>query len=519
MKRVTKALNDLKQSGLRSNQQDMLDLQKLIKAGNSQLEAYFGRLLQQDSPPIEPLYFITKNLPFPPLPQELTTRLGLMTAHFASSGRPAGYGTESPLLQAYASIRGPYLSVTLQNLAIACINTARKKDPSAVYRQGTNGFGTYATGMEAAFLTEFDNICALFQRDDWSKVFNLTCQGAVSEMARMLRDLNQHVRQNLPTDCYLAYEIVEIMSTLTSNIDGRTGELKPSFAAAMKPIRDTAKSSLGDLLDDTRRRVQAMQVVPSDGSVVPITVETMTRLQGMLEFLRPISSIMISLGDGGWKNNTAYTSADQVPSLASFDVSADGRQIFANYCVDTIETLMTALDNKCKQLAKSKIVIGVFLCNNAAIIDRMIRSCDLVAHLSPRLNDIDRWRKQGAQLYTASWREPSTHLLDVQYTNRGRPTSASVDSAAILKGLSSKDKDAIKEKFRLFNTSFDDLVIKHRNLNMEREVRDMLAKSVQQMIEPLYCRFWDRYHEVDKGKGKYVKYDKSSISAVFVSLA
>ena len=137
--------------------------------------------------------------------------------------------------------------------------------------------------------------------------------------------------------------------------------------------------------------------------------------------------------------------------------------------------------------------------------------------------DVDKWRKNAAQLYNVALREPSLHLLDVQYTNRGsqRPPSgsaAAIDSAAILKGLSSKDKDAIKEKFRLFNASFDDLVAKHKSLNMEREVREMLARQVQQMIEPLYCRFWDRYHEVDKGKGKYVKYDKGSISAVFHGL-
>lgn len=46
----------------------------------------------------------------------------------------------------------------------------------------------------------------------------------------------------------------------------------------------------------------------------------------------------------------------------------------------------------------------------------------------------------------------------------------------------------------------------------------MFARAVQQMLEPLYNRFWDRYHEIDKGKGKHVKYDKSSIAAVFMSL-
>jgi exocyst complex protein 7 len=234
---------------------------------------------------------------------------------------------------------------------------------------------------------------------------------------------------------------------------------------------------------------------------------------------------MISIGDGGWKSTgETNNSTDQIPSLKSFDVGADGKQIFAHYSIDTIDALLTSLEQKAKPLLKGKPTLGVFIANNATIVDRMIRNSDLQPLLASRMSDVEKWRKTGAQLYTLAWREPSNHLLDKQYTNRGshRPPSGSataIDSAAILKQLSSKDKDGIKEKFRLFNTSFDELVAKHKTLSMEREVRDMLAKQVQQMIEPLYGRFWDRYHEVDKGKGKYVKYDKGSISAVFLSMS
>ena len=522
MKRVNKALADMKQTNLRSNQQALNDLSRLLKSGNSQMENHFVRLLQEDSQPLEPLYFITKGKPFPMLSQDKTTRLGLIHSHIAGVGRQGGYAVENPLIQSYASIRGPYLTNTLQNLASASVNTARKRTPDAVYRQGTNGISTYASGMEAAFLAEYDNICALFSRDEWSKVYNLTCQGAISELARTLRDLNQHIRASLTTDCYLAYEIIEIMTSLTSNLESRTGELKQSLASALKPVRETGKFSLGELLEDTRRRVNAMHVLPSDGSAVPITVETMNRLQNMVDFLRPISSIMISLGEGGWKTNSASASSEQIPNLNTFDISADGRKIFGSYSIDTIDVLMSSLDNKGKVLSKSKATLGVFLANNATIIDRMIRTSDLIPLLSPRMADVEKWRKTGSSLYTVAWREPSTHLLDVQYTNRGaRPPSqsAAIDSASIVKALSSKDRDSIKEKFRLFNTSFDELVAKHRSLNMEREVREMLARQVQGMIEPLYYRFWDRYHDVDKGKGKYVKYDKAAIAAVFAGLA
>lgn len=514
----------MKRTNLRSNQQATADLSRLLKSGNSQLEGHFQKILQSVSRTVEPLHFITKDKPFPMIPRDEMNQLGVINQYIASVTKQSGMAGESPVLQTYANVRGPYLISTLQNLAAASVNTAKKKTPDAIYRQGTNGIGTYAKGMEMAFLAEYDSICALFSRDEWAKVFNLTCQGSISELARTLRELNTHIKTNLPTDCYLAYEIVEIMSNISSSLESRTGELKPSFAAALKPVRETGKSSLADLLEDTRRRIAALPAIPPDGASVQITSDTVTRLQTMVDFLRPISSIMISIGDGGWKSTSqSNVSSDQIPSLNSFEIGADGKQIFAHYCIDTIDTLLSSLEQKAKPLLKGKPTLGVFLANNATVIERMIRNSDLQPLLSNRMADIDKWRKTGAQLYTLAWREPSTHLLDVQYTNRGsqRPPSgsaASIDSAAILKGLSSKDKDAIKEKFRLFNTSFDELVAKHKSLSMEREVKDLLSRQVQQMIEPLYCRFWDRYHEVDKGKGKYVKYDKAGISGVFLSL-
>ncbi|CZT43676.1 probable exocyst complex protein EXO70 [Rhynchosporium secalis] len=525
VKRVNKALSDLKQTNLRSNQQAAADLSKLLKYGSEQLEQHFQRLLQEDSNPIEPLHYITKDKPFPMLSQDKSTRLGLINSYVVSVARQSGSSRDSPMLQVYANIRGPYLVATLQNLAAASVNTAKKKSPDAVYRQGTNGLGTYAMGMEGAFLAEYGSISSLFARDEWGKVFNLCCQGAISELARTLRDLDLHIKANFTTDCFLAYEIIEIMSNLSSNMEERTGELKPSLAAALKPIRETGKSSLSELLDDTRRRIASLPTVPQDSAAMPITQETMTRLQTMVDFLRPISSIMVSIGDGGWKTNASSSqSLDQIPTLNSFDVGADGKEIFANYSMDTIDILLSSLEQKARPLLKGKPPLGVFIANNATIVDRMIRTSELQPLLQSRMADVDKWRKNGASLYGSAWREPSTHLLDVQYTNRGgqRPPSgsaAAIDSAAIIKGLSSKDKDTIKEKFRLFNASFDDLVQKHKSMSMEREVREMLGRQVQQMIEPLYGRFWDRYHEVDKGKGKYVKYDKGAISAIFLGLS
>ncbi|KAL8382706.1 hypothetical protein RB595_006478 [Gaeumannomyces hyphopodioides] len=521
IKRLNKALSDMKASNLRSTQQTMADLQRLIKSGNTQLENQFDRILRTETPrSLEPLHYITKDKPFPLLSQDKVTRLGLIYSYVAGAQRQ---GTESPVAQIYAEVRGPYMAETLVNLAAASVNTAKKKHPDAVYRAGTNGMATYVQAMEGLFLAEYENITSIFSRDDWGPLFQATCQASLAEFSRTLRELNAHIKAHLNTDCFLAYEIVEVVSSLSSRLETRTGELKSSLAASLKPVRETAKSTLAELLEDTKRRVAAMQALPADGAPSPIIAETMQRLQTMVEFLRPVSSVMVSLGDGGWKSLAASRAGggDTIPALASFDVGADGKEIFANYCADTIDALLLSLDAKARMLMGRKPVVGVFLANSITIIERSIRDSDLAPLLEQRLGMVEQWRKKATAMYTEACKDVSMHLFDVIHTSRSaRPSSghAAVDSASILKQLSSKDKESIKAKFSAFNASFDEMVARHKSFTMEREVRQMFARDMQQMLEPLYVRFWDRYHEVDKGKGKYVKYDKVAIAATFSSL-
>lgn len=525
IKRLNKALSNMKASNLRSTQQTIADLQRLVKSGNTALESHFDKLLRAETPrSVEPLHYVTKNEPFPVLSQEKISRLGLINSYVAGVNREMGFASQDSFVaKIYAEVRGPYLAATLANLASASINTAKKKD-SGIYRAGTNGIGTYAQAMEALFIAEYDNICSIFLREDWGPLFQATCQPALMELARTLRELNQHIRAHLPVDCYLAYEIVEIMSSLANNLEARTGELKASLAAALKPVRETAKMSLSELLKDTERRVLNLQSLPVNGAPIDLVATTIQRLVSMVDFLRPISSIMISLGDAGWKTDAARAAVgDTIPSLASFDIGADGKEIFAHYCTDTIETLFNGLDVRGRALLQKKAVIGVFLANSVSIAERMIRHSELAVLLEGRLGMLDTWRKKATGFYTETCKDVSVHLFDVIHTNRSnanRPTSGGVgvDSASILKSLSSKDKDAIKTKFTAFNASFDDMVARHKTYAMEPEVRRLFAKDMQRLIEPLYNRFWDRYHEVDKGKGKYVKYDKSQISAIFMQL-
>lgn len=376
--------------------------------------------------------------------------------------------------------------------------------------------------MEGLFVAEYENITNIFPRDEWTTVCNSTCAAPLADFSKTLRELNGHIQRNLLTDCFLGYEIVGIVGRFSIRIEQQVSALKRPIYDSVKPVRETSKGSLNKLLEDTRARVQTLVALPMDGASVPVTTTTMTRLQEMTNYLEPLSSILASLGDGGWKSAPANSSSSSLPM--SLDVGPDAMKLFEHYASDTVETLLQNLDGKSRMLLKSKHLQGVFLSNNTAIVERMIRSSELAPLMENyTTKKLENWKKKAAAWYLDAWRDPSGHLLDVQYTNRKeRPHSGgagATDSVAIVKALGSKDKDAIKERFKSFNTSFDELVARHKSYKMEREVRAHLGKEVQTIIEPLYGRFWDRYHEIDKGKGKYVKYSKVELGQTLASLS
>ena len=520
--RTNQALKELKSSNLRSNQTAISELSGLLSEGTGNLSNVFRDLLRQDATPIEPLKPITQGSDFPRIPSNTSTQLRTINTNIANYATQVSRAGElTPSAKVYAQDRGQYLTLSLQNLATASISTARKVSPDAVYKPRSCAITTYATGIQGMYLAEYDNICPIFTREEWGPVFKATCQDSLRAFTTTLRDLDAHVRSHLVTDCFLAYEIIDVVFNTSFQIENRTGELKDNMSDALKPIRETAKSSLAALLTDVRTKISQMLQMPVDGGALPITTDIMTRLQLMTSYLSPLSSIMRSLGDGGWNSTAGGVTPGSTLNLKSFDVGADGKKLFAHYCTDTIEALLSSLESKARTLLKGKSLQGVFMADNIAVIERMIRSSDLQPILADVQPKLDAWKKKVTQWYLDAWKEPSAFLLDVQYTSKApRPTSTgqAVDSAAILKTLSSKDKDAIKEKFKNFNTSFDELVGRHKSLKMEPEVRRLMGKEVQMFIEPLYSRFWERYHEVDKGRAKYIKYDKGQLSSMLAGL-
>ena len=527
LRRVYDKFDQLSRSQLRANQDAARELDQLLVFGAKRLQEVFEDVLRGSSEKVEPLQFITRNRPFPTLDRANLGQLNEIQAYLSSPSR----NDSNVTLQIYTDIRGQYLSTSLSNLASATLTTARRQNTEEIYRKGTCAIETYATGIQLGFSAEWTNICGVFRPADRGRLFETTTGKTLSELARTLRDLNSQVKANMTTDCFLAYDVLGVVNELAFEVDKVTGLLKQEIFGTVKPVRDTAKLSLNELLEDIHRRMSVMSFLPMDGRAVGLTAEIMTRLQAMMAYPAPLGSIMSSMGNGSWITPSTNNSSSSIPTLKSFDVNPNSSSLLANYVEDTVETLFRDLDSKSRAIHKQRHLTGVFLLNNCAVVDRMVRSSELASLFANQASrKLENWRKKGKDGYMGNWRELIPTLMDTQNTSGKksgpglRPpsgTDGTKDSAAFVKSLSSKDKDTIKEKFKNFNLQFEDLCAKHRQLasTMEREVRQMLLREIQVLVDPMYKRFWDRYHEIDKGKGKYVKYDPAGLTGQLAALA
>jgi exocyst complex protein 7 len=166
MKRVEKALADLSSTNLKSNQKAISEFNNLLNMGTGKLQDMFRRMLSDHVTPVEPLHYLTKELPFPSIPEDTLAELAPVCAAISSAASHGSQKNEddNPALQIYAEIRGPYINSSLQNLAIASLNTVKRKPTDGPYKQGTNGIGIYSNALEGFIYAEHENIAKLFRR-------------------------------------------------------------------------------------------------------------------------------------------------------------------------------------------------------------------------------------------------------------------------------------------------------------------------------------------------------------------
>lgn len=211
---------------------------------------------------------VSIDLPFPTFSSKTLNILAVLN-DFLSSTLASACGLQSNATSIYADLRGTYLAQTLSSLSQASITTAQRR-AATPYDKGSNGIVIYTKSLEAIFVSEWENICHLFATSIWSKIYADVIKPAMTQFAHTVNEINSHVRANVITDCFLAFDVLDSVNPTMGRLATKTGE-KEGFVEALKPIKFTATGSFQEMIEDVKRKGSAIQTLPVDNSVLEFT--------------------------------------------------------------------------------------------------------------------------------------------------------------------------------------------------------------------------------------------------------
>ncbi|RHZ56375.1 hypothetical protein Glove_402g16 [Diversispora epigaea] len=500
--KCNKAMEILGSMRLKSSEKVLGQLKQILKAAILQLEDIFRQWLVSRSTPIEPLAYIAKSTDIPGIPPGPLKNLATLSSYLATYSPELGYSSD--FVKAYIDVRSNYLVKSLTLLAQASISTAEKRS-TPVYEKGTCGFNSYTDALLKMFKKEHEVAESILTHEHVAAGFRGAIQQSFDNFVEIGKTLNNRVKKNMQTDVFLAFDMMESLNKNTGSFEEvfrLAGKKDSSYADLLHLLRAVALRSFPEFLDDIKSHRTKTSGLPNDGTVHELTITTLQQLKRLTDYPETVESMLLTLGDGNWN----ISEKDPLFSRDKSGRGASGNIIVKHYFGDILESLSQSLDSKAKTYKKSALT-SIFLLNNYHYILKSIRSQFLSVLDSEIEFKYDKLVKKYNDAYQDSWKSCFGNLLDYTYVRGGSFKTT----------LGSNDKQTVKEKFKNFNTEFDELYKVHKGYAIpDLELRIQVIKDIRDVLIPMYNRFLEKYQqsEFSKNPTKYIKYDSQLLENV-----
>ncbi|KAK9454178.1 Cullin repeat-like-containing domain protein [Dipodascopsis uninucleata] len=506
--RLKEAIKSLEGSTLRSSQQVTLKMNQLIITAVANVRDLYRKLLESVSK--SPINADSKFSPV--IPEDALKKLSVMIDFFMTTDMSAAI----PL---YADIRGKYIALNLSKLAEAVMRSDISR-VKGLYRKGSSSFAPYVESIMQVIVTEDTNIKAIFKTSqDIQSATSATLKDLEKSFQVTVNSLNVMIRKNLIADCFYAFDILEQIHKISGELLLSTETRIFNMEAASKDLRKTAQESFPEMLRHLESSVSALPQLPPDFTVIEPTDFLTNWILQLVEYDTILAPLLIQLGPPfTWSLKLQYPSTFSSSATAKDTprTSYMGSELLAQFIAECFDDLLVNIEIKARAQYKKLTRVGLQVVANMLYIERGLKESSQVTSVMSAGNGFDRLdkiRKRALNMFLEGWKVCASYLMDV--------TIVRSNSTANKTTMSSKDREVIKEKFRNFNTDFEELVLKFKEYNFtNKELREYLAKEVA-FISPLYHRFYDRHKsgEFSKHTEKYIKYTKAQLDQVLSSLA
>ena len=348
----------------------------------------------------------------------------------------------------------------------------------------------YTSTVLSMLDVEHSIIAQLFPPQLIGEIDVRTCIQPLQDFKTTFSALNAHVRSHLSSDLFLAYELLEQIRIAIRSLNAPEkeppGQQVELLSALHEDIRSTALMGTADFIEDIRRKSTEILALPPDCRVTDLTMEVILKVRTLLSFSEILSELLADIGEGRWlKPSSAPMNRANIDEAGNVDTSL---WLLTKFIMDIAEVLLGCLDGKAKALLRKSMSHGLFMLNNIVYMRQSLSSLDLGSDTVPMNEMLQKAQKRALDSYLDGYKNCVEHLLDVTYVRGGIGGSINKRSS-----LSNKEREQIKDKFKGFNTEFDEIVRLNRVFVVQDSgLRSQLLNEIQRVVVPLYSRFYDK---------------------------
>ncbi|KAI4383631.1 hypothetical protein MLD38_009443 [Melastoma candidum] len=301
----------------------------------------------------------------------------------------------------------------------------------------------------------------------------------------------------------------DLVSSFDESYDADAAEeVRAEILAAKTRMAEASVKIFYDL-ENSIKSDNGRTPVPN-GAVHPLTRYTMNYLKYACEYKETIEQVFrehqdrSSNNDDDESESTGNDHKEDKVKVANRDGESSP---FGKELMSVMDLLDVNLDMKSK-LYRDPALRYIFLMNNGRYILQKIKS-------SPEIHELmgDTWcRKRSSELrhYHKSYQRETWYRLLQCLSHEGLMVNGKVS------------KQALKEKFKNFNTMFDEI---HKTQSMwvvnDEQMQSELRVSVAAVVTPAYRSFLGRFSQyLDSGRQseKYIKYQPEDIEGLIDDL-
>ncbi|CDK28725.1 unnamed protein product [Kuraishia capsulata CBS 1993] len=501
----TNALKDeIQNAGLQDFEGIISGLRSSVTEGLLYLRLYYDDVLAKYSQSFDPIPYLEKKEHYPIVQKKALDDMRMIFHYYSKIGSFA----EERLV----SQRSDMVRMSMKPLESSTVPSSIK----ATYDRGSNGIATYSEALIQFVTSESQLYGAIAgETDDVKRLFSSVFKQAFQSYNDVLNKIIDFSVTHTSGHGPLVFEVYHWVNKVLSNIRANIFTPPTFLVESMSKAKIQSENFFKEFLvaiDAKFTEGPGANPVGESG-ISSRASECLTRLTKLADFHDLLYPVIQSIDSGGWyphpKPLWAQTFSTVSGSLSAD--KADPRFLLSSFFSDVLDAIFVNLEIKNKPLLK-KENLGIMLLVNISVAEEFMKKTKLGLVLGqPGTDRLEKLKKRARTYFRDAWSSCAQYLMDVTVINGSAHGSS----------LTSKEREAIKEKFKNFNHEFEERCKAFKSYRItDPKLKKYLVDEISFLV-PLYGRFYDKHSGGDftKNASKYIKFDKSQLEQAIRSLA